>query len=120
MGYTRTVRFVEPVDPRRVWSAVLAVIGAGADYPAGGYHTDTVLTVPTMYYGADGGPLFDDCHCDDYGPAGLPAGYVEVSFDSAHVRADAAGVAVDRLVAAVSVSAWWADDYAAEWLPVVR
>jgi hypothetical protein len=73
-----------------------------------------------MYYGADGGPLFDDCHCDDYGPAGLPAGYVEVSFDSAHVRADAAGVAVDRLVAAVSVSAWWADDYAAEWLPVVR
>jgi hypothetical protein len=125
---------------------VLAVIGAGADYPveryspgrpvtelfggrngcwrgtasAGGYHTDTVLAVPTMYYGADGGLLFDDDHCDDYGPAGLPPAYVEVSFGVSNSRADAAVDAVDRLAAAVSVSAWWEDDYAAEWRPVAR
>ena len=83
MGYSRHVRFTEPVDPRVVWSAVLYVIGAGPDFETekyapgraisepyggsdgcwtgaqgtGGYHTDKVLAAPSMYYGADGGQL---------------------------------------------------------------
>ena len=139
MGYSRRVRFTAPADPRTVWTAVLAVIGAGAGYPteryapgrpvtelfggangcwrgtaeSGGYHTDTVLAVPTMYYGADGGPLVDDDGADG------PGAYVEVMFDTAYSRADAAILATDRLAAALGVPAQWADDYC-DWQPIVQ
>jgi hypothetical protein len=141
MGYTRTIRFIEPVDPRRVWSYVLAAIGAGDDYPveryapgrpitelfggpngcwrgtasAGGYHTDTVLAVPTMYYGADGGPLVDDV--DDYPP---PAGFVDVRFDVSNSRADDARIAAECLALLVDVAAIWCDDYTGYWHAVDR
>jgi len=141
MGYTRQVRFTAPVDPRTVWSAVLAVIGAGPDYTtekhapgkpetelfggpngcwrgiaeSGGYHTDTILAVPTMIYGADGGAIVDDT--DDYGQTMPPAAYAEIHFDVSYSRVDAAIEAANKLAAAVGVPAAWSDDFTAEWTP---
>lgn len=137
MGYSRHVRFTEPVDPRVVWSAVLYVIGAGPDFETekyapgraisepyggsdgcwtgaqgtGGYHTDKVLAAPSMYYGADGGQLAD---IEDG-----PAGYVQVLFDVSHERVAAGQEAADKLGAAVKASSFWSDDYT-PWTPTVR
>jgi hypothetical protein len=132
MSLDTTIRFLTPVDPRAVWTAMSAIIEAPADYTWERYPYNPNMgslfapnptwnacsgqgaqAVATMIYGAEGSLLNDDEY--EGVPAGQlpPPAYVELTLTNG--AKDRHPEFLEKIIAWAGAPVAVQDDYAGTW-----
>ena len=132
MSLDTTIRFLTPVDPRAVWSAMSTIIEAPADYTWDRYPANPDMVAlfapnPTwsapggqgaqacavMSYGAEGSRLNDSEYADFPADQVPPPAYVEVTLTNGD--RDRHGEFLERLVAWAGSPVAIYESYAGTW-----